>query len=518
MKYTVNGKNFIIEGIKQVADIVCSTYGPNGRKVYISADEKNGVVRDRATRDGVTVARYCQDVFGPEDGPGWEYKNIGSRILVDAANRTVRSAGDGTTLTCLLTRKVLEEFEGVSNEDIRRLKDLSEDIVSRITAKAVAPTEETLREMAIIAANNNEYLGTMIADMIWKLGRYSFVSSEIAKDGITRCEIKKGYTLASSVLSKVFMMNRNRVVYNRSMVLLVEQKIDKWEDLIPVLSAFKKKSFYANKSTGEMQYKYPLFLVVADIEDKPFQVLVNNFTRKNREIRGENDVPVPIFPIKAPSGGRERYDFLEDLRYVVNTRCVFSHLYGVSLANFKEDDFGWVDSVDFTEHSCTFFNEEFDQSERIAYLKEAMESDPDNPILEQRLAKLSSGIGIVHLGGYTDNEIMYMDDVVEDCVKACQSAMAKGIVPGGGACLGEIGGEYLDEFSEDSELYSSLIRVLWHPSEFLTGEVRTQAFNVITGEKDEKIRDSALAVMSAVTNAISLSCEVLQSKYAIGPK
>jgi len=163
-----NGQQKVIEGIIAAADIVGSTMGPFGKKVILSADQQKGAVRDTMSRDGVTVARRCQNLFtsGEDD---FQFLNIGTRLLVNSADSTVKAVGDGTTTTSVMVRDALKAYLEKKVDPIN-LKGDADQLIAAIKDNSREVDLETLKKMTTISANNNKELGEMIAEKLADMG------------------------------------------------------------------------------------------------------------------------------------------------------------------------------------------------------------------------------------------------------------------------------------------------------------------------------------------------------------
>lgn len=526
----------LIEGLQEVARIVCSTMGPMGQKVGIPADPRNRILRNEFSRDGITVARNCQALFTGEDA--W-IKNMGAQVLVDAAKQTVDAAGDGTTTTCAITSSLLSEivralktephkfFDGYS---ARLLKDLAEEAVDLIKAQSVQPTEEMLRNLCVVAANNNERLGEMVAGMIWELGGESFVHNTLAKGEKTRVEIKKGYELDTGLLIPQFLYaqqtpcvnvssDRTMVVLRNPYVLLVEEKVTDFKEIESIYKAYQQAAKRGN------YYDRPLLIVAGDFGDQALRFVISNL------LEPRTNIPVPVFVVKSPRSGMQRFRMLEDIQAAVGTRKVFSKYSGTTLSSFRGvEDFGQCHVAELTKESARFMISEFQEDAVEKRVEHIRASEEDEQFKSERISKLTKGTGIVHIGGFTDAEHQYEMEVVEDTVRAAQSAMNDGVVPGAGYALSKAG-SLLSKRWLNEELAYALYQAMRAPSRMIGENANLdqgeevvdlaggKILNLDTQEwepiEKTKIIDSTRVCCEAVRNSVSLVAEIMTTKYVI---
>lgn len=489
----------VFKGAKDAAAIVCSTMGPLGRKVAIMDSKRNQWVQ-RFTRDGVTVAKHlAEQHINAAEG-------IGRKALLDAANKTVKAAGDGTTTTCCIAASLLStQPKGV----IEYLKKNIEWCLNYIDEMAddYPLTKELLIEMAITSANNNVEIGTMIGEMIWELGGQSFVQGKPSPDGRTFTEIRKGYELGSGVILPQFLGPNNSITLENPYVLLIQEKVSEYQDLVPVYQQFQKLSLVHG------QYKRPLVIVGPNIENNALRFVISNLLSPK-----EGQVPVPVFVIKVEGNDQEQLKIMEDLKVAVGAGAVYTKYTGEPLKNFKATGFGHCDAIELSVSNARFLtSKEFEQD----CVNRAASIEGDDDFSKARRSKLTKGVGLIYVGGYTDTESNYINDVVEDCVLACQAAMDSGIVPGCAFATSQ-----LAEALPNGEGFLVLQQAMKAPFEQICENAGITAtpsegycYDVVRGQylrpDENNVWDCAKVVKEAIKNAVSMACELMETKHVI---
>ena len=527
-KFTKGGVDHIIEGIMEAAEVVISTMGPSGKRVGLKKADSI-----EFSRDGVSVARELQGSFRPPT-PGWEIKNMGVQFLVDACNQTVRKGGDGTTTTAALVSGLLksfEDFKGVElNQLANNLKESANTLVGILEEMSKEPTKEQLINLAIVSANNNEKLGTMIGELIWELGGDSFIEPVIAMGEETRTDIRKGYEIDEGFLVPQYLetpegmpgvqKTATGVILNNPHVLIVEERISDYKkQLIPFYKAFQDT---AKKVEGGIVYERPMMIICGDVEGEALRFVMRNLLQ-NR---------IPVFLVKSPRSGMQRYSMLKDIQAAVGAKRVYSKHQGTNIADFKGiDDLGSVLRAEITLDKTIMVTDDKNRlavTNRIAHINEQEEDDDFRKL---RISKLDKGVGVIYIGGFTRAEFNYNNEVIEDCVLGTQSAMKHGVVIGAGKALQYCSAKMLAEAEGLSEADSMLFNACFVPFESILvnagfGEKfihdlhgKDAVFNVLTKEEesfeDTQILDSFEVVRDALLNAASLVSEIIRTDYVI---
>jgi len=403
----------LVNGIDKLADAVVSTLGPNGRNVVIA---NQGY--PQSTKDGVTVAKSIS--------LGDNVEEVGASMVKQAAIKTADNAGDGTTTSTLLAREMVKAGlshlnNGANAVEIKRgidkavsqvveiLRQNSEDISS----------EEQLEQIATISANNDPEIGKIIATAMQKVGREGVVTIEESKSGDTYLETVEGIQFNRGFKSPYFVTNNSTMsaVLNKPYILIADDRFTKVKDLLPVLEGVS--------GTGRS-----LLIIAEDIDNEALATLVVN------KMRGT----LAVCAVKSPEFGDRRKLVLEDIATLTGGE-VFSKEKGMKLEKFSWDWFGEARTVNVTKESTTIVDGK-GKSERIETRIEELQQQIEQATtpfevekLQERLSKFVGGVGIIHVGGFTESEMKEKKDRVDDALQATKAAIEEGIVPGGGAAL-----------------------------------------------------------------------------------
>ena len=418
----------LVNGIDKLADAVVSTLGPNGRNVVIA---NQGY--PQSTKDGVTVAKSISLSDNVEE--------VGASMVKQAAIKTADNAGDGTTTSTLLAREMVKAGlshlnNGANAVEIKRgidkavsqvvelLRENSEDISS----------EEQLEQIATISANNDPDVGKIIATAMQKVGRDGVVTIEESKSGDTYLETVEGIQFNRGFKSPYFVTNNSTMsaVLNKPYILIADDRFTKVKDLLPVLEGVS--------GTGRS-----LLIIAEDIDNEALATLVVN------KMRGT----LAVCAVKAPEFGDRRKLVLEDIATLTGGE-VFSKDKGMKLEKFTWDWFGEARTVNVTKESTTIVDGK-GESKRIEARIEELQQQIEQATtpfevekLQERLSKFVGGVGIIHVGGFTESEMKEKKDRVDDALQATKAAIEEGIVPGGGAAL-LYAREGITESKEESE-------------------------------------------------------------------
>ncbi len=414
IKFGVEAREELMEGVNILADSVVKTLGPHGRNVLIDQSPEP----PQSTKDGVTVAKHIE-IEG-------NIKNLGAQSVKTAATKTADKAGDGTTTSTLLAREMINAGlshlnNGENAVEIKRgidkgvekvidsLKSISEDITS----------EEQLEQVATISANNDVEVGKLIATALDKVGRDGVVHIEESKSGETYLETVEGMQFGRGYKSHFFVTDNNTMscklddVY----VLVANHKFTQVKELLPILEQVSA----TNKA---------LLIIAEDIENEALATLIVN---KARGI-------LKVAAVKAPDFGDRRKLILDDIACLTGG-VVFDTDKGMKLDKFSWDWFGQARAVTISKEETTIVDGRGDEDaieERVKSLQSQIES-ADTPYtreqLQNRLAKMVGGVSIIHVGGYNETEMREKKDRVDDALHATKAALEEGIVPGGGAAL-----------------------------------------------------------------------------------
>ena len=405
----------LVNGIDKLSNAVTSTLGPNGRNVVIS----NNQGYPQSTKDGVTVARNIT----LED----PIEELGAQLVKQAAIKTADGAGDGTTTSTLLAQEMVKNGlvhlnNGVNAVKIKRDIDAAVKEVVKELRKTISQdisSEDQLKQVATISANNDPEVGELIATAMQKVGREGVVHIEESKSGETYLETVEGMQFDRGYKSHYFVTDNNTMTctLDNPLILIADKRFTSIKDLLPVLEAVSNQS----KS---------LFIIAEDLEGEALATLIVN------KMRGT----IKVAAVKAPDFGDRRKLLLDDIAILTGGE-VFSTDKGMKLDKFDWKWFGEARLVTITKDQTTIVDGK-GQSERIQTRIEELQQQIEKaktPFeqekLQERLAKFVGGVAIIHVGGNTETEVKEKKDRVDDALQATKAAIEEGIVPGGGSAL-----------------------------------------------------------------------------------
>ncbi|MDX1917709.1 MAG: chaperonin GroEL [Candidatus Caenarcaniphilales bacterium] len=414
--YNEEARKAISEGINELADAVAVTLGPKGRNVLLQ--KKFGP--PQSIRDGVTVAKEIEF----ED----PVKDTGAKLIREAASKANDKAGDGTTTATVLTRTLINESRKViaAGANPRDVKKGIEEAVALVLEELKTQAKEIkdsnqIKQVASVAAGNDETIGQMIAEAMDKVGRDGVITVEEAKSLETSLRIVEGMQFDKGYISPYFVTNpeRQEVELKDAYVLLCEKKINLVSDMVPLLEKVAR--------SGK-----PLLILSEDVEGEALATLVVN------KLRGV----LNVCAVKAPGFGDRRKAILQDIAVLTGGEVVSEDL-GTKLENVTVEQLGNVDRVLITKEETTLVINIPDKrkpqvegrKKQIQREIEESTSDYDREKLQERLAKLSGGVATIQIGAATETELKDKKLRVEDAVNATKAATEEGVVPGGGVAL-----------------------------------------------------------------------------------
>jgi chaperonin GroEL len=404
----------VLAGASELADAVRVTLGPRSRSVLIEKKWGSPLVCD----DGVTIAKQI-NLQDPE-------KNLGARMLREAAERTGDAVGDGTSSSTLLAHAMFAEglrnaVAGASAIELRR--GLERGLRSAVEAlrqlSRPIGTRKEKAQIATISAHNDASVGEMVADAIERVGAEGVVTVEEAKGTETALEVVEGMRFDRGFLSPYFVTNPETMeaVLDEPLLLLHEAKISNMKHLLPLLEEVVK----AGRS---------LLVVAEDVEGEALATLVVN------KLRGT----IACAAVKAPGFGDRRKAMLEDIALLTGGRVIASEL-GMKLENVALSELGRAKRVVIDKDDTTIIGGAGERQAiegRCKELRRQIEdttSDYDREKLEERLAKLAGGVAVIRVGAPSEAEMKNRHEAFDDAIHATQAAIAEGIVPGGGVAL-----------------------------------------------------------------------------------
>jgi chaperonin GroEL len=401
-------------GVDALADAVKVTLGPKGRNVVI--DKKFG--SPTVTKDGVTVAKEVE-LADPVE-------NMGAQMVKEVATKTSDLAGDGTTTATVLAQAIFREglknvTAGANPMELKRGIDRAVEAVIEELKKLSTPSagKKEIAQVGTISANNDAEIGKLIADAMEKVGKDGVITVEEAKGLETTLETVDGMQFDRGYLSPYFVTDPEKMeaVLEDAYLLIHDKKISAMKELLPVLEKIAQ--------TGK-----PLLIIAEDVEGEALATLVVN------KLRGT----LKVCAVKAPGFGDRRKEMLVDVAKLTGGK-VISEEVGFKLENAVLADLGRAKRVVIDKDNTTIVDgkgKADDIQGRIAEIKVAIDkstSDYDREKLQERLAKLSGGVAVIHVGAATETEMKEKKARVEDALHATRAAVEEGIVPGGGVAL-----------------------------------------------------------------------------------
>ena len=424
IKFDIKAREELKKGVDALADAVKVTLGPKGRNVII--DKKFGA--PHITKDGVSVAREIE----LED----PFQNMGAQLVKEVASKTGDDAGDGTTTATVLAQSIISVglknvAAGANPMDIKRGIDKGVALVVdgiREMAEEVGDDFKKIEDVARISANNDEAIGSLIAEAMKKVKKEGVITVDEAKGTETTVDMVEGMQFDRGYISPYFVTNTEKMSCEMESpyLLIYDKKISNLKDLLPVLE-------------GVAQSGRPLLIIAEDVDNEALATLVVN------RLRGS----LKICAVKAPGFGDRRKEMLEDIA-ILTGGTVISEEKGMKLESATINDLGRAEKVDVNKENTTIVNGAGSKeaiAARVAQIKAQIEqtkSDYDREKLQERLAKLAGGVAVLHIGAPSEVEMKEKKDRVDDALSATRAAIAEGIVPGGGIayirCLAKLEG------------------------------------------------------------------------------
>ncbi len=439
IKYNVEARELLKQGVDALSNAVKVTLGPKGRNVIIDKKFGSPVI----TKDGVSVAKEIE----LED----KFANMGAQMVKEVASRTNDDAGDGTTTATVLAQSIIgvglkNVTAGANPMDLKRGID-----------KAVAAVVENLREqssevggnidkieqVATISANNDRAIGALIAEAMGKVNKEGVITVEEAKGTDTYVDVVEGMQFDRGYISAYFMTDAEKMeaVMERPLILITDKKISSMKEIMSVLEP-------------AAQQGRALVVIAEDVDGEALAALVVN------KMRGA----LKIAAVKAPGFGDRRKEMLEDIA-ILTGGMVISEDKGLKLDQATVDMLGSAEKITIAKENTTIVNGLGDKAAidaRIMQIRKQIEttnSDYDREKLQERLAKLAGGVAVLYVGAPSEVEMKEKKDRVDDALAATRAAVEEGIVPGGGVAYIRAT-EALDNLKGDNEDENTGIQIV----------------------------------------------------------
>ena len=439
IKFNVDVRSKMKEGADALADAVKVTLGPKGRNVVI--DKKFGA--PQVTKDGVTVAKEVE----LED----RFANMGAQMVKEVASKTNEQAGDGTTTATVLAQAIINVgiknvTAGANPLDLKRGIDKAvAAVVKQLKAQSQAVGDDygKIEQVGTVSANNDSYIGKLIADAMSKVKKDGVITVEEAKGTETEVKVVDGMQFDRGYISPYFMTNGDKMeaVLDDTYVLLTDKKISSMEDLMPVLEPVAREG-------------RSLLIIAEDVEGQALTTLVVN------RLRGA----LKVAAVKAPGFGDRRKEMLQDIA-ILTGATVISEERGYTLANATVDMLGRAEKVTINKENTTIVGGAGDKAaidERAALIRQQIStttSDYDREKLQERLGKLAGGVAVLYVGAATEVEMKEKKDRVEDALNATRAAVEEGYLPGGGVAYIRAA-EVLKDLKGENEDETTGIRII----------------------------------------------------------
>jgi chaperonin GroEL len=491
----------VFAGIDKLSRAVGSTLGAGGQCVLLEDASGNPVI----TKDGVTVAD-CIILLDPVE-------NMGAKLLKEAARKTVREAGDGTTTATVLSHAILKEARKNTDLSSRKIKEgierACDKIVEYLESIKVPVTGDMIDHVATISTNNDPSLGKLVADAFRSVGETGIVMMETTENQDSSLDIVEGVQYDKGLTNAHFITNlqKKTAELDNPLILLMESPVETVRQIQPALE-------YVIKNNRSL-------LIIGDLESQVVSALAMN------KIKGNIKVNV----INAPTYGINKKEILDDIALLTGATVINEDL-GDDLDLFQPEHFGTcIKSITSYEETILKIGET--SKEVLSIIKDIKEqllknnTSHDVIKLEKRLARLSAKIAIVKVGANSGIELKEKADRIEDAICATKAAIKEGIVPGGGIALLNAS-HNIDTFSLGEEILLDAIRAPFKTILDNAGienggmEIISKVgygLNVITGETVDMIKagiiDPLLVTKSALKNAVSVATTILSTNCVI---
>lgn len=513
LEFGTEGRDKLISGITKISKAVKSTLGPMGNTVLIeSPDHTHGIT---VTKDGVTVAKSIS-LMDP-------IENLAVRMMKEAADRTATSAGDGTTTAIVLTEALVKAGTKLMKdcnrtEVLRILVEKTKEIVEDLKRVSKNVDTKTLRDVAVISANNDKLIGDTIADVYEKVGKDGIVTVERSQTSETYYETTNGIKIDRGYLTDLFVndQKKDESVLDDTYILVSDAEVSNIlqieKVLKPIIQEGKK------------------LLIIAPVAGQVVNTLAANVMKNN----------LKVCAIPPPNFGYKQHELMQDIALSVGA-TYFSEKTGDDLSLIEFSDLGHASKVIVGRDSTVILkddNEENNETikkrvEELTHAHGLAKKKADREFILSRIASLTGGIGVIYVGGNTDLEQKELYDRVDDAVCAVRSALEEGILPGAGVALYDEGKRMMSDNDSDISsskkiAYAILVKALatpivqiLHNAGLSVDDVDTNkiggsmGYNIKTNEFGDLYKmgviDPLKVTRSALQNAVSVAVTILST-------
>jgi chaperonin GroEL len=518
LQFGEEGRKKLISGISKIAGAVKSTLGPRGNTVLIESPHHTGSIT--VTKDGVTVAKAV-DLIDPVE-------NLAVKMMKEAADKTANAAGDGTTTAIVLTEAIVKAGDKLMGDGVNRtlvlreVVEIGNKVVEKLQQRHTKVSEQTLLDVATISANNDKAIGETIAKVYKEIGENGIVTVEKSQTTETYAETTHGFKIQRGYYSPLFINDhkKDECIYEDVMVLISDAEIHNLLQIEPVLKPIIQEG--------------KKLLLIAPCSVNVINTLAANVVKNN----------LKVCAIEPPSFGYKKHELMQDIALAVGAKY-FSEKTGDDLSLITYADLGHAAKIIVDSKNTVIINSEFrtdfDEVEnRVAQLWDAHKAATkkhDKDFILSRIASLTGGVGVIHVGGTTDIEQKELYDRVDDAVCAVRSALEEGILPGAGKALFEEALQICAEEGDSTErevakrilhtaLQIPLIQILLNAGLTLEDAYHHEempmdgwGYNVVTGDEGDLIEmgviDPVKVTRSALQNAISVATTILSTNAII---
>jgi chaperonin GroEL len=514
--FSEKSRNKLVSGVDKLTDAVKVTLGPRGRNVVLEKSFGAPTI----TKDGVTIAKEIdlKDKF----------ENMGAQLVKEVSEKTQEETGDGTTTATLLAQTIIHEglryvAAGHNPMALRRgIDDASRLAVRKLQAHArEVEGKDQIAQVATISANNDPEIGEILAEAMDKVGEDGVITVEEGRGIETELELVEGMQFDRGYKSPYFVTDQENMVAELEdpRILIFDDDISSINDIVPVLEEVAREGS-------------SLLIIAEDVEGEALATLVVN------KLRGQLDACA----VKAPGFGDRRKQMLQDIAILTGGEVISTDK-GMELENTTIDQLGQAAKITVDDDNTTIVEGEGNPGEikdRIAQIRRQIEdtdSDYDREKLEERLAKLSGGVGVIKVGAATEPEMKEKKGRVEDALQSTRAAVEEGIVAGGGVTLLRVQHELEKEHLEGEE--EAGLRILQKALSVPTKQIAANAgvegsviVERLLHEEDDEVGynaknreienlfeagiiDPAKVVRTIIQNASSIAALILTTEAAV---
>ena len=507
LSFNEEAREKLISGISKISNAVKSTLGPQGQTVLIeSTNHTQGLT---VTKDGVTVAKSIF-LLDPVE-------NLAVRMMKQASEKTANTAGDGTTTAIVLTEALVKAGQKYIKDGenpiqvIRQIRELGEKVLKRIKEESIEVTDDMLKDIATISANNDSELGEIIAKAYQEVGRDGIVTVERSQTDDTYAEVTNGIKVDRGWTSPMFIndQRKDECIYEDVKILICDSEINnilQIENVLkPIINAGEK------------------LLIIGDCSQNVINTMAANVQRNG----------LKFCNIKPPSFGYKTHELMQDIAFAVGAKY-FSEKTGDDLSLIRTEDLGHADKIIVGKDNTIIIKDGEITNETIARVDELREQQQrltakhEKDFINERIASLVGGIGCIQVGATSDIEQKEKFDRVDDSVCAVRSALQEGIVAGGGLLLHSLAKELKGKSTANkilketlqAPLQQILVNAGLDKKDIYKDKLEKNCgYNVATGEYGDMFKmgviDPAKVTTQALSNAISVATTILTTNAII---